>query len=97
MLWAYHSSPKSATGFSPFSLVYRVEVVSPEELKIPCLRVLQAQKKENEKNIFMVERCEDLEGLVEEREEALEHSCKYRQRMMEAYGKVIEERVFTKG
>lgn len=91
MLWAYHSSTKFAIGFSPFSLVYRTEVVSPVELKIPSLRVLQARKKENEKNIFMVERCEDLKRLAEKREEALEHSCKYRQRMMEAYGKAIEE------
>ena len=28
-LWAYRSSSKSATGFSPFSLVYRTEVVNP--------------------------------------------------------------------
>ena len=28
-LWAYRNSSKSATGFSPFSLVYRTEVVNP--------------------------------------------------------------------
>ena len=31
-LWAYRNSPKLATGFSPFSLVYRTEVVSPAEI-----------------------------------------------------------------
>ena len=30
-LWAYRNSPKSATGFSPFSLVYGTEVVSPSK------------------------------------------------------------------
>ena len=28
-LWAYKKSSKSATGFSPFSLVYETEAVSP--------------------------------------------------------------------
>jgi len=53
-LWAYRSSPKSATGFSPFSLVYRTEVVSPAEVMIPSLRVMQARRKEKEKEVFMV-------------------------------------------
>ena len=52
-LWAYRSSPKSATGFSPFSLVYRTEVVSPAEVMIPSLRVMQARRKEKEKEVFM--------------------------------------------
>ena len=36
----------------------------------PSLRVMQIQGKENEEEAFMVERCEDLEGLDEKREEA---------------------------
>ena len=68
--WAYRSSPKSATGFSPFSLVYRMEVISLAEVMTPSLMVLQAQKKENEKGVFAAERCEYLEGLDEKREEA---------------------------
>ena len=39
-LWAYRKSPKSAIGFSPFSLVYRTEVVSPIEVMTPSLRVM---------------------------------------------------------
>ena len=39
-LWAYQSSPKSATKFSPFSIVYGIEVVSLAEVMIPSLRVL---------------------------------------------------------
>ena len=62
-LWAYQSSPKSATGFSPFSLVYGTEVVSPSEVMIPSLRVMQMRKKEKEKEVFKAERCEDLEVL----------------------------------
>ena len=39
-LWAYRNSPKSATGFSPFSLVYGTEVVNPAEIMTPSLRVM---------------------------------------------------------
>ena len=51
-LWAYRNSPKSATGFSPFSLVYGTEVVSPVEIIIPSLRVMQMQEKEKEEEVF---------------------------------------------
>ena len=43
-LWAYRNSPKSTTGFSPFSLVYGTEVVSPVEIITPSLRVMQIKK-----------------------------------------------------
>ena len=56
--------------FSPFSLVYAIEAVSPAEVMTPSLRVMQIQGKENEEEAFMAERCEDLEGLDEKREEA---------------------------
>ena len=45
-------------------------MISPVEVMTPSLRVMQAQKKGKEKEIFMVERCEDLEGTDEKREEA---------------------------
>ena len=40
--WAYRSSPKSAMGFSPFSLVYGTEVINLAEVMTPFLRVMQA-------------------------------------------------------
>ena len=53
------------------------------------------QKKEKEKEVFVAERCEDLEGLDERREKAQERSRRYRQRMTKAYGRMIRERVFS--
>ena len=44
----------------------------------PSLRVMQMQGKEKEEEAFMVERCEDLKGLDERREEAQERSRRYR-------------------
>ena len=73
-LWAYRKSPKSATGFSPFSLVYGIEVVSPAEIMTPSLRVMQMREKEKEGEVFVAERFEDLEELDEKREEAQERS-----------------------
>ena len=46
--------------------------MSPAEVITPFLRVMQMRKKEKEKEVFTVERCEDLEGLDEKREEAQE-------------------------
>ena len=46
-LWAYRNSPNSATGFSPFSLVYGTEEVSPVEIITPSL-----QEKEKEEEVF---------------------------------------------
>ena len=45
----------------------------------------------------MAERGEYLEGLDEKRKEAQECSCRYRQRMTKAYGRMTKERVFTEG
>ena len=53
------------------------------------------QKKENEKEVFMAERCEDMEGLDEKKEEVQKHSHRYKQRMTEAYGRMIKETMFT--
>ena len=39
-LWAYKNSPKSATRFSPFSLVYGTEVMSLAEVMTPSLKVI---------------------------------------------------------
>ena len=96
-LWAYRKSPKSATSFSPFSLVYRTEVVSPKEIMTLSLRVMQMREKEKEGEVFVAERCEDLKGLDEKREKAQECSRRYRQKMTEAYDRMTKERVFVEG
>ena len=64
---------------------------------MPSLRVMQARKKEKEKEVFVAERCEDLEGLDEKRKEAQERSHRYRQKMTEPYGRTTKERVFVEG
>ena len=66
---AYRNSPKSATGFSPFSFVYGTKVTSPTEVMTLSLRIMQMQEKEKEQEVFATERYKDLDGLDERREE----------------------------
>ena len=94
-LWAYRNSPKSATGFSPFSLVFGTEVVSPAEVMTPSLRVMQMREKEKEEEVFAANKCEDLEGLDGKREKAQECNCRYKQKMIE--DRMTKERVFAEG
>lgn len=39
-LWAYHTTIKTVTGFSPFQLVHGIEVVFPIECEIPSLKLV---------------------------------------------------------
>jgi hypothetical protein len=39
-IWAYHISIKYATGFTPFQLVYGIEVILPIECEIPSLKLV---------------------------------------------------------
>jgi hypothetical protein len=38
-LWAYRTSVKTTTSFSPFQLVYELEAVLPIECQIPSLKL----------------------------------------------------------
>ena len=39
-LWAYRTTVKKTTGFTPFQLVYGLEVVFPIECEIPYLKLV---------------------------------------------------------
>ena len=44
VLWICRSSMKTATGFSPFSLIYGTEAISLVELVVPKLKVVLEEK-----------------------------------------------------
>ena len=47
MLWADRTTPKNATGQTPFSLVFGAEAVIPTEMVIPTARTSARDPEEN--------------------------------------------------
>ena len=80
-LWAYRSSPKTATGFTPFSLVYGTDVISPTKLLLPSPRILHGMDLEADVDICAEVRVADLESLEEARELAQVRSLWYHQKL----------------
>jgi hypothetical protein len=95
-LWAYQSSPKTTTGFTPFSLVYGTDIISPTKLVVPTPRVLQGSDLEVDASICAEARMVDLEGLDESTELARLKSQRNYQKMANAYSKTLKVRIFTK-
>ena len=63
VLWACRGSVKTATGFSPFSLVYEIEAISLVELVVPTTRVVLEESQEDTKDTNNERRLADLEGV----------------------------------
>uniref|UniRef100_A0A2N9H3G7 Integrase catalytic domain-containing protein n=1 Tax=Fagus sylvatica TaxID=28930 RepID=A0A2N9H3G7_FAGSY len=64
-LWAYRGSTKTATGFTPFFLVYSTDAISPTELLVPSPRILHGMDLEADADICAETRVADLESLKE--------------------------------
>ena len=84
-------------GFSPFSLVYGTEAISPVELVVPTRRVVVEESQEETEDTNNERRLADLEGVEEERELAKKRSQRYQQRMTKAYAQAVRPRAFTEG
>uniref|UniRef100_A0A2N9ED87 RNA-directed DNA polymerase n=1 Tax=Fagus sylvatica TaxID=28930 RepID=A0A2N9ED87_FAGSY len=69
-LWSYRNSVKTATGFSPFCLVYGTEAMSLAELIVPTARIIQGQELELDADMCAEVRMVDLEVVEEIREVA---------------------------
>ena len=48
VLWAHRTTPKEATGETPFSLVFGTEAVIPAEVGLPSYRVENYTEQEND-------------------------------------------------
>ena len=97
VLWACRSSVKTAMGFSPFSLVYGMEAISPVELVVLTPRVVLEESQEDTEDTNNEKRLADLEGVEEERELAKRRSQRYQQRMTRAYAQAVRPSAFTEG
>ncbi|XP_019168183.1 PREDICTED: uncharacterized protein LOC109163915 [Ipomoea nil] len=77
ILWAYRTTPRRATGETPFALAYGFEAQAPVEVIIPIRRVEEFESEQNELHQMV-----DLNFLDEKREAAF---CK-----MENYGSQLK-------
>lgn len=96
-LWAYRTSPRSATGFSPYSLVYGSEAISPVEVAVPTARVHAVNDVEWDAGSCADWRWIDLEGVEEKRKEAGKNIALYHKRVAQAYNKTVKPRQFKEG
>uniref|UniRef100_A0A2N9F0U3 Uncharacterized protein n=1 Tax=Fagus sylvatica TaxID=28930 RepID=A0A2N9F0U3_FAGSY len=84
-------------GFTPFSLVYGTDTISPTELVVPSPRVMQGSELEVDANMCAEAWMTNLEGLDEARELAKARSQRNYQKMANVYSKALRVRVFVEG
>jgi hypothetical protein len=94
-LWAYRTTTRTATGMTPYSLVYGGEAVLPLEVQIASLRVaIHENLTEDE----AAEIClTELDGLEEKRIQALHKLEAYQARVSRAFDKRLKRRSFKQG
>ena len=61
VLWAHRTTPKEATGETPFSLVFGIEAVILAEVGLPSYRVESYVKQEN--NVALLENLDFLDKM----------------------------------
>jgi hypothetical protein len=92
VLWAYRTTPRMATGKSPYELAFGMDVVTPMELLNESLRVTNCDRELNEEEKVMA-----LEEIDELRTNARLHNIEYKKRVRHAFDKRITPRQFQPG
>ncbi|GLJ30929.1 hypothetical protein SUGI_0616100 [Cryptomeria japonica] len=87
-LWAYHTSVRTPTGATPYSLVYGAEAILPLEVEIPSLRVSLQHLIDDATH--RVSRLHQLEMLDEKRQTALTHLQAYQNHLRRSYNKKVK-------
>ncbi|KAL6188761.1 hypothetical protein ACLB2K_040152 [Fragaria x ananassa] len=93
-LWAYRMSRRTTTGFSPYSLVYGSEEISPVELTVLIARVLTVNDLEWDASSCFDWRLMDLEAADKQRQQAEENMKAYHEKVTQAYNRTVKERCF---
>lgn len=89
VLLANRTSPKEATGKTPFALVHGVEAVVPVEVEVNTVRIMKLDAHQNHEALR-----DELEFALEKREEASEKMGKNKEKMKAAYDKKTRKRRF---
>ncbi|BFG30469.1 hypothetical protein CerSpe_167430 [Prunus speciosa] len=96
-LWAYRTSPRSATGFLPYSFVYGSDAISPVEITIPTARVSAINDLEWDRKSCSDRRLLDLEAVDEKRAEAEKRTALYHKTIAQAYNRTVKPQAFKQG
>ena len=92
VLWADRTTPKKATGQTPFSLVYGCEAVIPAELLVPTSRYGLLTSDQNQ-----MELVHDLDTIDERRDLAKRRLAAYQQQVAKSYNKNVRIKAFSVG
>ena len=93
-LWAYKNLVKTTTGFTPFQLVYEIEVVLPIECEIPSMKLVIELLPNTSK---LEKRLVYLEQLDETRRYATMSNDVHKRNIKAQYDKSIKPIVFSEG
>ena len=94
-LHGYRTSVCTSTKATPFSLVYRMEVVLPFEVEVPSLTILaESGLKESE---WAQARFDQLNLIEGKRLAAMSHGCLYQRRVKNAFDKKVHPCKFKEG
>ena len=94
-LWGYRTSIRTATGATPYSLVYGMEAVLPVEIELKSLRIMmEAELPEQE---WTSTRMEQLALLDEKRMRALYQTQLYQKRVARAFNKKVRPSKIKEG
>eukprot|EP00253_Pinus_taeda_P025502 PITA_25502 len=93
-LWAYQTSVKTATGFTPFQLFYGMESIFPIECEILSLKLAVELLPETSS---LEERLFHLEHLDEQHRDAATMNEAHKKRVKTQYDKSVRPRVFFEG
>ena len=94
-LLGYRTMVQTSTGTTPYLLVYGNEVVTPTEVEIPSLRIIQEAGLSNEE--WVRARYEQLMLIDEKRMVVVCHGHLYQHRMIYAFNKKVRVRTFEVG
>ena len=92
--WAYRTSAKTATGFTPFQLIYGLEAVFPIECEIPSLRLtikLLPHTTEEEQRLLYLSHLDEI------RQDAVLGNELHKKRIKKRYDKAVKPRTFSEG
>lgn len=92
VLWANRTTPRTATGQTPLSLVYGCEAVLPVKASIPTTRTCGMNEHHKSEEL-----CQDVDSLEELHENASLRMASHQQTVMRNFKKKVKSRVFLDG